>query len=104
MKPQFDSNNSCPCCGRHCPADDLHCPRGKAYFGQESEQSQHAKGRQGGNIKDETVMLMLRCGHLLHHGLRERAEKEDILSFLSQSEKNELTALLKKCINEWNNE
>lgn len=106
MKPQFDNSNSCPCCGRHCPADDLHCPRGRSYFGQEPEQSQshHAKGGHGpgGNIKDETVILLLKCGHYLHHDLRESAENEDILSFLSTDEKNELKKLLNKCLEHWN--
>ncbi|MDO5397252.1 MAG: hypothetical protein Q4G33_04915 [bacterium] len=101
MKPQFNNSNSCPCCGRHCPADDLHCSRGRNYFGQ--EQSQRSKDRHVINIKDETVHLMLQCGHALHHGLKERAENEDILSFLSPSEKKELTSLLKKCVNAWNN-
>lgn len=101
MKSQFDANNLCPCCGRHCPSDNLHCQCGMAYFGQETEHSKHA-GRQGGSIKDETVMLMLQCGHMLHHGLRERAESEDILHFLSQEEKKTLTVILTKCVSEWN--
>ncbi len=100
MKSHFNSNNVCPCCGRHCAADNLHCSRGKSYFGQETEQT-NEKGRYNGNIKDETVMLLLKCGHLLHHGLRERAENEDILQFLSPEEKKELTMLLKKCIDTW---
>lgn len=103
MKPQFDSHEACQICGRHCLPDDLHCPRGKAYFGQKTEEMQHSKERQGVNSKDETVMMMLKCGHFLHHGLRERAESEDILAFLSSDEKTELTAILKKCINEWEN-
>lgn len=103
MKKEFNNPNVCPCCGRHCSADNLSCSRGKAYFGQETEKDHHAKGRNELSIKDETIMLMLKCGHLLHHGLRERAEHEDILQFLSREEKNELTVLLQKCVNAWNN-
>lgn len=100
MKQHFE--NVCPGCGRHCPADNLHCQRGKAYFGQEVGETRHNKGKEV-NIKDRTVMLMLKCGHLLHHGLRKRAESEDILYFLSEKEKNELASLLKKCIDVWDN-
>lgn len=100
MHQEFDKPNRCPCCGRHCSADNLNCSRGMNYYGKETEHSGH-KGRQEGKIKDETVMLMLKCGHLLHHGLRERAESEDILHFLSSEEKAELTALLKKCADSW---
>lgn len=103
MKPQFN-NNSCPCCGRHCPTNDLHCSRGMNYFGQKAEQSRQAKGKHRANTKDETVHLLLQCGHILHHELRERSENEDILSFLSLSEKNELNALLKKYVNLLSNE
>ena len=24
---------NCPCCDRHCPADQLHCNRGREHFG-----------------------------------------------------------------------
>ncbi len=100
MKSQADVNRICPGCKRHCSADHLHCSRGKSYFRQETDQTIE-KGRDNSSMKDETVLLMLRCGHLLHHGLSERAEKEDILQFLSADEKNELTMLLKKCLNSW---
>lgn len=106
----------CPCCGRRCTSDDLHCGRGKAHFGQTSDNSvDTAKGGHGGHeghgghgghggaIKDETVKLLMGCGHTLHHGLIERAANEDILSFLTAEEKANLTALLKKCLDAWNN-
>ena len=104
MKEQFGNNNLCPGCGRHCPPNDLHCPRGEAILSGELNPRQHGKSRrQRLDIKDETVALLMRCGHTLHHGLAERAANEDILSFLSAEEKSELTSLLQKCIDAWEN-
>lgn len=95
----------CPCCGRHCPADSLHCSRGQDYFSRDAESDlqmkkfdKHESGR--GFINDETILLMLKCGHYLHHGQIESGD--DLLSFLSDEERKELTELLKKCIEQWN--
>ncbi|MGN0107372.1 MAG: hypothetical protein ACI4A5_06735 [Hominilimicola sp.] len=107
MKQNKNTEGICPCCGRHCPAEDLHCPRGRSYFGAGNDENRgnqhHCDGRASVEIKDETVRLLLKCGHTLHHGLREKAAKEDILSFLSPEEKDDLTALLEKCIKNWDN-
>lgn len=103
MKQNHSTEGVCPGCGRQCPADDLHCPRGAAYFGREADIKKSPDGGHGHahkpEIKDETVILMLKCGHYLHHGLAE--ENEEVLSFLSHDEKNELTKLLKKCVEQW---
>lgn len=107
MRSHYEHDNSCPNCGRHCSLNDLQCSRGREYFGQEpkerTKKPQHENAGKADSIKDETVILMLKCGHALHHGLREEAENKDILFFLSQDEKRELTRLLKKCIEEWDN-
>lgn len=107
MKPYFDSNNLCPNCKRHCPKSNLQCSRGIEYFRQENEiqtkKSQHKNVRNIDSIKDETVILMMQCGHILHHRVRESEINQDFLFFLSQDEKSELTRLLKKCIEKWNN-
>lgn len=103
MKENHRADSVCPCCGHHCPADNLNCPRGKMYFGQTEDTEKHSGRGHGNNmpdIKDETVALMLKCGHYLHHGLTD--ENENILSFLSDDEKTELTKLLKKCVEQWN--
>lgn len=100
MKQEFNNPNVCPCCGRHCPADDLHCPRGKKYFGAEEGDTVEHHAHHMPPIKDETAALLLKCGHCLHHGLTENAD--NILSFLSADEKNELTKLLNKCLENWN--
>lgn len=104
MNLKKDSENLCPCCGRHCSADDLHCQRGKEYFSagsggnHKNQPPQHTHHMP--RINDETVVLLLKCGHYLHHDLPE--ETEGILSFLSEEEKNELTRLLNKCLDNWN--
>ena len=103
MRRHSDNSEVCPNCGRHCTADNLHCPRGEAYFGLKTSKPLIPNGRPQDRIRDETVMLMLECGHTLHHGLMEQAENEDILQFLSPDEKNELTLILKKCVNAWDN-
>lgn len=103
MKQNNSTHSVCPCCERHCPADNLHCRRGEIYFGKVTDTDKHADRGHGHNmpdIKDETVFLMLKCGHYLHHGLDKKSE--DVLSFLSDDEKTELTKLLKKCIEQWN--
>ena len=40
-----NSENVCPCCGRHCSAENLHCQRGMAHFGIKAagEQEDHEK-------------------------------------------------------------
>jgi len=102
MKPYFDTNNLCPNCRQHCPKSDLQCSRGIEYFGQKTEsqkrKSQHRDIRNIDSIKDETIILIMQCGHALHHRLRESEISKDFLFFLSQDEKSELTRLLKKCI------
>ncbi|MGM9936483.1 MAG: hypothetical protein ACI38A_03980 [Candidatus Ornithomonoglobus sp.] len=116
MKTNYENNNTCPGCGRHCPVDDLHCPRGRQLLGIEGdpdERSYHGhhnnsavderghRGRHdGGAEQDETIRLMLKCGHYLHHSA-DPAASGDLLSCLSESEKATLTALLKKCIENW---
>ena len=30
-KTSMTEKKNCPCCGRHCPMDDLHCGRGEEY-------------------------------------------------------------------------
>lgn len=103
MKQNHGTESFCPCCERHCPADALHCPRGKAYFGMETEGHTgrgHGRTHNMPDIKDETVVLMLKCGHYLHHGMTKA--DEDVLSFLSDTEKRELTSILKKCVEQWN--
>lgn len=99
MNPQTNGESSCPCCGRHCPVDNLQCPRGRMHFGAEggeAEQQRHKPPK----INDEAVALLLKCGHHLHHGPTENLD--NALSFLSADEKGELTRLLNKCVEYWN--
>ena len=28
-----DGQETCPCCDRHCPVDNLHCSKGRRHFG-----------------------------------------------------------------------
>ena len=43
---------NCDQCGRHCPAEDLHCNRGRARFGlppQEEKEGECGHGREHGD-------------------------------------------------------
>lgn len=77
----------CPCCGRKCPSDALRCHRGREYFGVEGNGD-----REEG---DEVVALLRECGHTLHHA---HGHGEVRIGGLTQEERAELVALLKKCL------
>lgn len=107
MNSNFDENKVCPCCGRHCSVDNLHCPRGRAHFGIEAEAGQeghrhgHAHDRADMTIDDKVISLMRGCGHYLHHHMNEDISSEQMLSVLSNEEKKDLISLLKKCLHNW---
>lgn len=51
---------------------------------------------------DALLMLMRRCGHHLHHNVRGNSvDAKTLLAVLSEEEKQQLTALLKKCVDSW---
>lgn len=99
----------CPCCGRNCPRENLHCPRGKEYFGIETDtMSEERGGHHHGHadadmtIDDKVIALLRKCGHYLHHNKgKDNFDSEQSLSFLSNDEKHELITLLKKCLQHW---
>lgn len=100
-----DGKQVCPCCDRHCPAENLHCSRGKEHFGLPTDKNER-KGHGPREIDeknmsaDEIVLILMRqCGHFLHHNMGGGEAAE--LSFYTEEEKQELIRLLKKCINEW---
>ncbi|MGN0178732.1 MAG: hypothetical protein ACI4DY_04725 [Monoglobaceae bacterium] len=106
MRKINNSEGVCPCCGLHCSIDSLHCMRGHKFFAHKADADTLDKKSKGDNTElniacDEAIGLMLQCGHYLHHGMKDI--DCDILSFLSDNEKSELTSLLKKCIEHWNN-
>ncbi len=98
----------CPCCGNHCPKDDLQCGRGKRYFeGGANSVERYERGPGGHNERglggghrgapegeDKVITLLRRCGHTLHHG----GDGEKMLSNLSEEEKVHLGSLLEKLL------
>lgn len=99
MEKNVEKN--CPCCDRHCPADQLHCNRGREHFGLplEEERGGHGHGGHGGHghpNEDPLIMLLRRCGHDLHH-----SEGGADLSALTREERGELARLLQKCLDSW---
>ena len=110
MNSNVDDKNVCPCCGRHCSVDNLHCPRGRAYFGietdaghEEKHPHHHGHDKADMTIDDKVISLMRGCGHYLHHSMGEDSSSEQMLSCLSHEEKKELISLLKKCLQSWEN-
>jgi hypothetical protein len=98
-----NSENFCPCCGRHCSVENLHCPRGKAHFGIETDGEQSSHHHISGNMtNDEKVIALMRgCGHFLHHNMH--GNTDNLLSALSENEKTELISILEKCLTSWEN-
>lgn len=107
-----DGKEVCPCCDRHCPKEQLHCSRGKEHFGLPVEEKDK-KGHHGPRMMDdanmtteEKVLAYLRgCGHYLHHNVgRGELDTASFLGFLTEEEKQQLSTLLKKCLEEWQNQ
>ena len=100
---------TCPNCDRHCPIDNLHCGRGREYFGmaepaggERREQRHpmrgggHAHGRGAPNDAPKAVRLLRECGHRLHHGT---GDPEELVAPLTNRELETLERLLEKCLN-----
>lgn len=154
-----NEERSCPCCGRHCPAEELSCERGRAYFSGEAaeggerhgdgepceggafhrnggpngegpfhghgrphgegpfhghgaphgdgepreEGAFHGGPRQQDDSPEGRALGALRgCGHYLHHSAGHGADAKALLSCLTDEEKEQLAALLEKCLSHWN--
>lgn len=101
----------CPCCGRHCAAESLHCSRGMEYFGvsMTEEQMRDHRARlqredENGPLAERVLGAMRRCGHYLHHtaGHGGPVDSEALLASLTEEEQQELLKLLGKCMQSWN--
>jgi formate hydrogenlyase subunit 6/NADH:ubiquinone oxidoreductase subunit I len=79
---------NCNLCENSCPSDALKCHRGRDHFG---------VGAKDENLELPLKML-LKCGHMLHHG---KAPSENLLASLEQAEQAELVRLLTKLSNDW---
>lgn len=99
------NNTVCPCCGRHCSIEDLHCPRGMAHFGIEADGggSRNHHGHRKFDIDTEAsaITLIRQCGHFLHHSMPGGGSDDELLSFLTDDEKTQLSEILKKCLKNW---
>lgn len=91
--------NTCPCCGRHCPIEDLHCDRGRAHFGGEGE-SHSFHGSHESRPEEKALVLLRKCGHFLHHS-GDAGNPARLLSVLTEEERLQLEYLLEKCLNSW---
>lgn len=83
----------CPCCGRHCTSNDLHCDRGREYF-QNGANSGVAdgenitpkpKGARGvPDIHDQLIRDLRVLNHLMHLQYEGRASQKRILIILKE--------------------
>ena len=93
---------NCPWCPNHCDVDRLSCGRGREYFKSSSNEevsksNHHFEKDESSMTEDEKVLLKLRkCGHYLHH-----SENPIDLNFLEEEEKQNLVAILSKCLENW---
>lgn len=101
--------NTCPCCGRRCPVDDLHCDRGREHFGTQGEsrgahgahESHGSHGPHESRSEGKALMLLRKCGHFLHHSGDAVGDPAQLLSVLTEEERTQLETLLEKCLNSW---
>lgn len=107
---QENTNSAvCPCCGNHCPAEALQCGKGRNYFEASPEEREHFHAGRRHHEREEAdktmegrvIALLRRCGHHLHHNAGRGADSAQLLSFLSEEEKESLAALLEKCVKSW---
>lgn len=99
--PHIQLPENCTQCGNHCPASELKCGRGKAYY---------ARLRNGEEFQceNETVNMLVKCAQGAQHFANMRKQKgqdpDGLLSALTEEEQVQLLALLKKQQDHWNAE
>ena len=98
------TEEKCPCCGRHCSLDDLHCDRGREYvrtgiIPEKKEKDDHKKRvtkkeYDALSVEDKIIFNLSSVGRALgHHG---DSIKDNVLKGLDENEKASLLALLEK--------
>lgn len=114
----MNTPTNCPLCPNHCPVEELHCGRGRAYFanlnGEAADQPMNTERHEHGERHHEhehghhhhphmeidenssLEMLLRACGHRLHHGMPggPHGSQEHLLQMLKErggmSEQREL--------------
>ena len=82
---------NCPCCDKHCPVEKLSCGEGRRHFGKEMED----------RPQERMIVLLRKCGHLLHHSLGPGTDAAPLTEALSAEERATLESLLEKCLKHW---
>ena len=82
---------NCPCCDKHCPVEKLSCGEGRRHFGKEMED----------RPQERMIVLLRKCGHLLHHSLGPGTDAAPLTEALSAEERATLEKLLEKCLKHW---
>ncbi|MDR3313437.1 MAG: MarR family transcriptional regulator [Oscillospiraceae bacterium] len=77
---QKPTEEHCPCCHRHCPADALRCPRGEAFYRGEGEEAQAPPA-----TPEEKLMEQFHnCARFLQHHVHTKRGQQRILSILHE--------------------
>ena len=101
------TEEKCPCCGRHCSLDDLHCDRGREYVKtgviperkddhKKDENKKHVSKEEYDalSVEDRIIFNLSNVGRALsHHG---ENIKDNVLNGLDDNERASLLALLEK--------
>ena len=93
MEKQF-----CDQCENQCPIEELRCGKGRKHFGLEA--AENGKEKRGHHMPQDSLGLLMKCGHFLHHG---GADGEDLLLALSPAEQVELERMLMTLLEDWKN-
>lgn len=89
----------CTGCENHCPLNDLHCRKGRNFFGVKEEGGHfHERGPRN---DPRAIALIMRCGKFLRHGMDPGADTRELLRALTPGETAELERLLEKCLTAW---
>lgn len=113
MEKKVEAN--CPQCPKHCSRDALNCGRGRAYFGIETSEDTHEEGRggHGGHgsrfaelekLEPEQMtlaQLLIRCGFIAGKKLSHQGEGADIISGLTDEDRENVQESLVKLLKAW---
>lgn len=100
-----DLPTNCNQCPNNCPADDLNCGKGRAYFERLKNGNAAPEPVESEN---ELVRLLTKCGKIAEHRsekIREHGRDESVMfQCLAEEERSQLQAILSKLQTTWKDE
>ena len=82
-------NEVCPCCGRHCPMDDLHCSTGKEYaqtdvVKEKKHHKHHAEKYEALDIHSKLAMNLREISRTMNHRSEGKGSQKRVLTLLNE--------------------